>query len=63
MIRRYGEPVKQGQKYRRRPGVYAILLRGMTFCSPIRPNPTTNFNCPAAALIRAKTRCPHCTAR
>jgi 8-oxo-dGTP diphosphatase len=27
MIRRYGEPLKQGQRYKRRPGVYAILLR------------------------------------
>jgi len=28
MIRRYGEPVRPGTRYRRRPGVYAILLRG-----------------------------------
>ncbi|MCA3481312.1 MAG: NUDIX hydrolase, partial [Rhodobacter sp.] len=28
MIRRYGEPLKPGQRYRRRPGVYAVLLRG-----------------------------------
>jgi 8-oxo-dGTP diphosphatase len=25
MIRRYGEPVKPGQSYKRRPGVYAVL--------------------------------------
>ena len=28
MIRRYGEAVKAGQRYRRRPGVYAVLLDG-----------------------------------
>lgn len=28
MIRRYGEAVKAGKTYRRRPGVYAVLLRG-----------------------------------
>ena len=28
MIRRYGEAVKAGQRYTRRPGVYAILLDG-----------------------------------
>ena len=28
MIRRYGEAVKVGKPYRRRPGVYGVLLRG-----------------------------------
>ena len=28
MIRRYGEAVVRGQKYRLRQGVYAVLLRG-----------------------------------
>ena len=27
MIRRYGEPVRRGMRYRPRPGAYAILLR------------------------------------
>ena len=28
MIRRYGEPVKAGVRYTRRPGVYAVLMLG-----------------------------------
>ena len=28
MIRRYGESVVAGQSYRRRPGVYAVLMDG-----------------------------------
>ena len=28
MIRRYGEPVQAGVRYTRRPGVYAVLMRG-----------------------------------
>ena len=28
MIKRYGEPVKPGQRYRRRAGIYGVLLDG-----------------------------------
>ena len=63
MIRRYGEPVKGGQIYRRRPGVYAILLRGDDILLTHQAEPDDEFQLPGAALIRANTRCPRCTAR
>ena len=41
MIPRMGEPVLSGQRYRRRPGIYAVLLRGdavlMTYQSEPEP--------------------------
>lgn len=49
MIRRYGEAVKAGQRYKRRPGVYAVLLQGDQLLTTFQEAPTPNFNCPAAA--------------
>jgi 8-oxo-dGTP diphosphatase len=64
MIRRYGEPFrKPGQRYRRRPGVYASCCRATASWRPIRPRRCRSSSCPAAASTRANSRCPPCTAK
>ena len=43
MIRRYGEPVQPGQRYTRRPGVYAVLLQGDHILSTHQAAPVPEF--------------------
>ena len=50
MIRRYGEAVKQGQKYGRRPGVYAILLRGDDILLTHQAEPDDEFQLPGGGI-------------
>lgn len=50
MIRRYGEAVKAGQKYRRRPGVYAILLRGDDILLTHQAEPDDEFQLPGGGI-------------
>jgi len=50
MIRRYGEPVKPGQRYRRRPGVYAVLLRGNSVLTTFQQAPVPEFQLPGGGI-------------
>ena len=50
MIRRYGEPVKPGQRYRRRPGVYAVLLRGNSILTTFQQAPVPELQLPGGGI-------------
>jgi 8-oxo-dGTP diphosphatase len=50
MIRRYGGPVKPGQRYRRRPGVYAVLLRGDSILTTFQQAPVPEFQLPGGGI-------------
>ena len=50
MIRRYGEPAKAGQRYRRRPGVYAVLLRGDSILTTFQQAPVPEFQLPGGGI-------------
>lgn len=50
MIRRYGEPVKSGQWYKRRPGVYAILLRDRHVLLTHQAAPVPEFQLPGGGI-------------
>ncbi len=50
MIRRYGEAVKAGQRYTRRPGVYAILLRGDDILTTFQEAPKPEFQLPGGGI-------------
>jgi 8-oxo-dGTP diphosphatase len=50
MIRRYGEPVKPGQRYIRRPGVYAVLLRGDHILATHQAAPVPEFQLPGGGI-------------
>lgn len=54
MIRRYGEAVKAGQSYRRRPGVYAILLRGDDILLTHQAEPDDEFQLPGGGIDRGE---------
>lgn len=50
MIRRYGEAVKAGQRYTRRPGVYAVLLRGDDLLLTHQAEPVPEFQLPGGGI-------------
>ncbi|GGW25589.1 NUDIX hydrolase [Gemmobacter lanyuensis] len=50
MIRRYGEAVKPGQHYRRRPGVYAVLRDGDHILTTFQQNPKPEFQLPGGGI-------------
>lgn len=50
MIRRYGEAVRPGQRYTRRPGVYAILARGKQVLLTCQENPVPEFQLPGGGI-------------
>ncbi len=50
MIRRYGEPLQQGQRYRRRPGVYAILLDGGDLLATHQAEPVPEYQLPGGGI-------------
>ena len=50
MIRRYGEAAKAGQRYRRRPGVYAVLLRGDSLLATIQAAPVPELQLPGGGI-------------
>ena len=54
MTRRYGEAVQQGQKYRRRPGVYAVLLRGDDILLTHQDEPDDEFQLPGGGIDRGE---------
>ena len=49
-MRRYGDPVKSGQKYRPRPGVYAVLLDGKAVLTTHQAAPTPEFQLPGGGI-------------
>jgi 8-oxo-dGTP diphosphatase len=49
-MRRYGEPVKAGQKYRHRPGAYAIVLRGTDLLLTHQAEPEPEFQLPGGGV-------------
>jgi 8-oxo-dGTP diphosphatase len=50
MIRRHGEPLKPGQNYTRRPGVYAILRRGKHILVTHQAEPVPEFQLPGGGI-------------
>lgn len=54
MIRRYGDPVKPGQKYIRRPGVYAILARDGRVLLTHQDAPIPEFQLPGGGIDRGE---------
>ena len=50
MIRRYGEAVRAGQRYTRRPGVYAVLLRGDDLLLTHQAAPVPEFQLPGGGI-------------
>ncbi len=54
MIRRYGEAVKAGQRYRRRPGVYAVLLQGDHILATHQAAPTPEFQLPGGGIDKGE---------
>jgi 8-oxo-dGTP diphosphatase len=54
MIPRFGEPVKAGQRYRRRPGVYAILPRGGQLLVTHQAEPLPEVQLPGGGIDRGE---------
>jgi 8-oxo-dGTP diphosphatase len=54
MIRRYGEPVKGGQHYTRRPGVYAVLLKGDSILATFQQSPKPEFQLPGGGIDKGE---------
>lgn len=53
-MRRYGEAVKPGMRYRARPGVYAVLLRGNDLLLTHQEAPTPEFQLPGGGIDRGE---------
>lgn len=54
MIRRYGEAVKAGMRYRHRPGVYAILPQGDSLLVTHQAEPVPEFQLPGGGIDRGE---------
>ena len=54
MIRRFGEPVKSGEIYRRRPGVYAVLLRGGEVLLTHQAAPIPEYQLPGGGIDKGE---------
>jgi 8-oxo-dGTP diphosphatase len=54
MIRRYGEAVRPGQRYIRRPGVYAVLLRGDHILATHQAAPVPEFQLPGGGIDKGE---------
>ena len=54
MIRRFGETVKAGQRYRRRPGVYAVLMDGDAVLTTFQETPIPEFQLPGGGIDRGE---------
>lgn len=50
MIRRYGEPAKLGQFYKRRPGVYAVLARDGMILATHQAEPVPEYQLPGGGI-------------
>jgi 8-oxo-dGTP diphosphatase len=49
-MRRYGAPIRPDRKYRPRPGVYAVLLRGNRLLLTHQMAPTPEFQLPGGGI-------------
>jgi 8-oxo-dGTP diphosphatase len=58
MIRRYGEPVQPGQRYTRRPGVYAVLLQGDHILATHQAAPVPEFQLPGGGIDQGEHPIP-----
>lgn len=54
MIRRYGEPVDTSQRYTRRPGVYAVLLRGDSLLATHQAAPVPEVQLPGGGIDKGE---------
>lgn len=54
MIRRYGEAVRAGMRYTRRPGVYAILPQGDSLLVTHQAEPTPEVQLPGGGIDRGE---------
>ncbi len=54
MIRRYGEAVKPGIRYRRRPGVYAVLLDGASILTTFQASPVPEYQLPGGGIDKGE---------
>ncbi len=54
MIRRFGEAVKAGQRYRLRPGVYAVLMQGSDLLVTHQAEPNPEFQLPGGGIDRGE---------
>jgi 8-oxo-dGTP diphosphatase len=54
MIRRFGEAVRAGQSYRRRPGVYSVILDGDSILATHQMEPTPEFQLPGGGIDRGE---------
>ncbi|MGP3696629.1 NUDIX hydrolase [Rhodobacter sp. NSM] len=50
MIRRYGETVSAGRRYKRRPGVYAVLMSGRDILTTFQEEPVPEFQLPGGGI-------------
>ncbi|MBT8414663.1 MAG: NUDIX hydrolase [Boseongicola sp.] len=50
MIPRIGEPVVPGKRYRRRPGIYAVLLRGNAVLMTYQSEPKPEYQLPGGGI-------------
>ena len=50
MIRRYGEAIKAGQNYRKRPGVYGVLLDGQAVLLTHQAEPIPEYQLPGGGI-------------
>jgi 8-oxo-dGTP diphosphatase len=58
MIPRYGESKRPDQTYRRRPGVYAILLRGDSILVTHQSAPVPEFQLPGGGIDKGEQPIP-----
>ena len=54
MIRRYGESVKSGQAYKRRPGVYGILARDGKILVTYQAVPVPEYQLPGGGIDKGE---------
>ncbi len=54
MIRRFGEPVVHGQRYVRRPGVYAVLKDGDSVLLTHQAEPVPEYQLPGGGIDRGE---------
>lgn len=54
MIRRFGEPVRSDIRYRRRPGVYAILLDGDAILTTFQAHPVPEYQLPGGGIDKGE---------
>jgi 8-oxo-dGTP diphosphatase len=54
MIRRYGGPVRAGQRYTRRPGVYAVLLDGDAILTTHQADPVPEYQLPGGGIDKGE---------